>query len=54
LARIYGCAPAGSNGDIASSWASSINQRAVLNNCAVLVDELYAAPLSSRVISAGA
>jgi len=31
----------------------SINQRAVLNNRAALVDELYATPLSSRVISAG-
>jgi feruloyl-CoA synthase len=29
----------------------SINQRAVLRNRAALVDELYAAPLSSRVIS---
>ena len=32
----------------------SINQRAVLKNRAALVDELYATPLSSRVISAGA
>jgi feruloyl-CoA synthase len=32
----------------------SINQRAVLNNRAALVDELYARPLSSRVIVAGA
>jgi feruloyl-CoA synthase len=31
----------------------SINQRAVLNNRAALVDELYATPLSSRVISVG-
>ncbi|HZQ13728.1 MAG TPA: feruloyl-CoA synthase, partial [Pseudolabrys sp.] len=31
----------------------SINQRAVLNNRARLVDELYATPLSSRVICAG-
>lgn len=30
----------------------SINQRAVLNNRATLVDELYATPLSSRVIKA--
>jgi feruloyl-CoA synthase len=30
----------------------SINQRAVLDNRAALVDELYAAPLSSRVIGA--
>jgi feruloyl-CoA synthase len=30
----------------------SINQRAVLNNRAALVDELYATPLSSRVIVA--
>ena len=30
----------------------SINQRAVLNNRAALVDELYATPLSSRVIAA--
>src|SRR5262249_8877433 len=29
----------------------SINQRAVIKNRAVLVDELYALPLSSRVIS---
>ena len=29
----------------------SINQRAVLKNRAALVDELYAAPLSSRVIA---
>ena len=29
----------------------SINQRAVLKNRAALVDELYAKPLSSRVIS---
>jgi feruloyl-CoA synthase len=29
----------------------SINQRAVLKNRAALVDELYAEPLSSRVIS---
>ncbi len=32
----------------------SINQRAVLMNRAALVDELYATPLSSRVITAGA
>jgi feruloyl-CoA synthase len=32
----------------------SINQRAVLNNRAALVDELYATPLSSRVIVTGA
>jgi len=32
----------------------SINQRAVLKNRAALVDELYATPLSSRVIVAGA
>ena len=31
----------------------SINQRAVLNKRATLVDELYATPLSSRVIEAG-
>jgi feruloyl-CoA synthase len=31
----------------------SINQRAVLKNRAALVDELYATPLSSRVISIG-
>jgi feruloyl-CoA synthase len=31
----------------------SINQRAVLKNRAALVDELYAVPLSSRVIPAG-
>ena len=31
----------------------SINQRAVLKNRAALVDELYAMPLSSRVISDG-
>jgi feruloyl-CoA synthase len=31
----------------------SINQRAVLNHRAALVDELYATPLSSRVISIG-
>lgn len=30
----------------------SINQRAVLNNRATLVDELYAIPLSQRVIAA--
>ena len=30
----------------------SINQRAVLKNRAALVDELYALPLSSRVIAA--
>jgi feruloyl-CoA synthase len=30
----------------------SINQRAVLTNRAALVDELYAVPLSSRVIAA--
>ena len=29
----------------------SINQRAVLKNRAALVDELYATPLSSRVIA---
>jgi feruloyl-CoA synthase len=29
----------------------SINQRAVLKNRAALVDELYAAPLSSNVIA---
>jgi feruloyl-CoA synthase len=29
----------------------SINQRAVLKNRAALVDELYAVPLSSRVIA---
>jgi feruloyl-CoA synthase len=29
----------------------SINQRAVLTNRTALVDELYASPLSSRVIS---
>jgi feruloyl-CoA synthase len=29
----------------------SINQRAVLKHRATLVDELYATPLSSRVIS---
>jgi len=32
----------------------SINQRAVLQNRAALVDELYAAPLSARVITIGA
>jgi feruloyl-CoA synthase len=31
----------------------SINQRTVLNNRAAVVDELYAAPLSSRVIALG-
>jgi feruloyl-CoA synthase len=31
----------------------SINQRAVLTNRAALVDELYAAPPSSRVLVAG-
>jgi feruloyl-CoA synthase len=30
----------------------SINQRAVLKNRIALVDELYAVPLSSRIISA--
>jgi feruloyl-CoA synthase len=30
----------------------SINQRAVLKNRGTLVDELYATPLSSRVIAA--
>jgi len=32
----------------------SINQRAVLKNRAALVDELYASPVSSRIIGAGA
>ena len=31
----------------------SINQRAVLKNRAALVDEIYGAPLSSRVITSG-
>ena len=31
----------------------SINQRAVLKNRSALVDELYASPLSSRIITAG-
>lgn len=31
---------------------ASINQRAVLRNRVALVDELYATPLSSRIIAA--